>query len=362
MTCTESGLTVFARTNIVEICNSAKPKEITDVRLAPPECPPSPSGSPAAAPVFSSAIAGAANAEEPTLKSAVFVPLVDHLRHSVQALRRSRQRRPGKKKGRAADPHRRRDPRRSRPTAVRRRSRTACSIIAAIPPAYYKSQMVEGDAQILSDMTVAEQRKSGAYAALNAIAGERMNALYLTTYGIGVPFHFYVTQGDGDRQARGPERAALSRPAELQRAVQALRHRRREHRGAGGLHRAGARHRAGLGWPLWGINDFGWEKLTKVRIDLGFYNVVNTVLMNKSKYAALSPEQKKMLDDAVVWFEQDSVRYDADKTKETLEMQAKAGIKTVDFGRSSRSWRSSLCWDDLEEAQPRCDGESFSRS
>src|SRR5882757_4349096 len=66
--------------------------------------------------------------------------------------------------------------------------------IAAIPPAYYKSAMVEGDAQILSDMTVAEQRKSGGYAALNAIAGERMNAMYLTTYGIGVPFHFYVTK------------------------------------------------------------------------------------------------------------------------------------------------------------------------
>ena len=48
--------------------------------------------------------------------------------------------------------------------------------IASIPPAYYKSVMVEGDAQVLSDMTLAEQRQSGAYAALNKIAGERMNA------------------------------------------------------------------------------------------------------------------------------------------------------------------------------------------
>ena len=36
--------------------------------------------------------------------------------------------------------------------------------IASIPPTYYKSAMVEGDAQTLSDMSVAEQRKSGAYA------------------------------------------------------------------------------------------------------------------------------------------------------------------------------------------------------
>lgn len=66
--------------------------------------------------------------------------------------------------------------------------------IASIPPAYYKSNMVEGDAQILSDMTVAEQRASGAYAMLNKIANDRMNAVYLTTYGMGVPFHLYLTQ------------------------------------------------------------------------------------------------------------------------------------------------------------------------
>ena len=29
---------------------------------------------------------------------------------------------------------------------------------------------------------------------LSGIAGDRMNALYLTTYGIGVPFHLYVTK------------------------------------------------------------------------------------------------------------------------------------------------------------------------
>ena len=38
----------------------------------------------------------------------------------------------------------------------------ACSIIASIPTAYYKSLMVEGDAQVLNDLSVAEQRQSGA--------------------------------------------------------------------------------------------------------------------------------------------------------------------------------------------------------
>jgi TRAP-type C4-dicarboxylate transport system substrate-binding protein len=224
--------------------------------------------------------------------------------------------------------------------------------LAAIPPAYYKSAMVEGDAQILSDMTVAEQRKSGAYAALNAIAGERMNALYLTTYGIGVPFHFYVTKD-----------MTVSKPEDLS----GLRFRGQpnynalfKHYGIAGVNIAApevytALERGtvqGYGWPLWGINDFGWEKLTKTRIDPGFYNVVNTVLMNKDKYASLSSQQRKVIDDAVTWFELDSVSYTDEKTKEALEMQAKAGIKSVNFGPEFKKIAVSLYWEDLKKLSP----------
>ena len=141
--------------------------------------------------------------------------------------------------------------------------------IASIPPAYYKSVMVEGDAQVLSDLTLAEQRKSGAYAMLNQIANEKMNANYLTTYGIGVPFHLYVTKD-----------MPITKPEDLK----GLRFRGQpnynaifKHYGIAGVNIAApevytALERGtvqGYGWPLWGINDFGWDKLTKIRIDPG---------------------------------------------------------------------------------------------
>jgi TRAP-type transport system periplasmic protein len=224
--------------------------------------------------------------------------------------------------------------------------------LAAIPPAYYKSAMVEGDAQILSDMNVAEMRKSGAYAALDAIAGERAGATYLTTYGMGVPFHLYLTKD-----------TPISKPEDLK----GMRFRGQpnyaaifKHYGIASVNIAApevytALERGtvqGYGWPLWGINDFGWEKLTKVRIDPGFYNVVVTVLMNKAKYASLTPAQKKVLDDAVAWFENDTLRYTDDKTKETLDMQAKAGIKAVSFGPDFKKLAVSLYWDDLKKLSP----------
>jgi TRAP-type transport system periplasmic protein len=294
-------------------------------------------------------IAGApAGAEELTLKGAVFVPpsttygipfkrFVDHVNETGKGILQIRI--VGGPEAVPAD---------GQAQAVK----NGVLDLAAIPPAYYKSAMVEGDAQILSDMTLAEQRKSGAYAMLSGIAGERINALYLTTYGIGVPFHLYVTKD-----------MAVAKPEDLN----GLRFRGQpnynaifKHYGIAGVNIAApevytALERGtvqGYGWPLWGINDFGWEKLTRMRVDPGFYNVVNTVLMNKSKYEQLTPAQRKVLDDAVVWFENDDLRYTADKTKETLDLQAKAGIKPVNFGPDWKKTAVSLYWDDLKKLSP----------
>jgi len=221
--------------------------------------------------------------------------------------------------------------------------------IASIPPSYYKSLMVEGDAQVLTDMSIAEQRKSGAYALLDKIANERMNASYLTTYGVGVPFHLYLTK-----------EMTVAKPEDLG----GLRFRGQpnynaifKHYGIAGVNIAApevytALERGtvqGYGWPLWGINDFGWEKLTKTRIDPGFYNVIVNVLINKGKYDQLAPGQRKVLDDAVAWFEQDNVRYTEDKTKDTIDMMSKQGIKTVDFGPEFKRTAVSLYWDDLKK-------------
>jgi TRAP-type C4-dicarboxylate transport system substrate-binding protein len=224
--------------------------------------------------------------------------------------------------------------------------------IASIPPTYYKSAMVEGDAQTLADMSVAEQRKSGAYAMFNQIAVERMNSLYLTTYGMGVPFHLYVAKD-----------MPLSKPEDLK----GLRFRGQpnynaifKNYGIAGVNIAPpevytALERGvvqGYGWPLWGINDFGWDKLTKMRIDPGFYNVVVNILMNKSKYDALAPAQRKVIDDAVAWFENDSERYTSETTKAALDMQAKQGIKAVTFGPEFKKIAVDLSWSDLKKLSP----------
>ncbi len=224
--------------------------------------------------------------------------------------------------------------------------------IAAVPPAYYKSLMVEGDAQILTDMTVAEQRASGAYDLLNKIANERLNAYYLTTYGMGLPFHLYLTKD-----------MSLTKPEELSglrfRGSPAYNSIFKKYGIAGVNVAAPETYTAlergivqGYGWPLWGIDDFGWDKLTKVRVEPGFYSVVNTILMNKTKYDSLSPAQKKVIDNAVSWFEKDDEIQAKATTKAAFDVQAKRGIKTVDFGPDFKKVALELYWDDLKKLSP----------
>ena len=224
--------------------------------------------------------------------------------------------------------------------------------IASIPPAYYKSSMVEGDAQILSNMTVAEQRASGGYAMLNKIANDRMNAVYLTTYGMGVPFHLYLTK-EGTVAKADDLKGLRLRGQPNYNAV--FKHYNITSANIAAPEVFTALERGvvqGYGWPLWGISDFGWDKLTKVRVDPGFYNVVVNILMNKASYDKLTPAQRKVIDDAVAWFEADTLTYTAETTKATLEAQAKQGIKAVDFGPEFKKVALDLYWEDLKKLSP----------
>ena len=196
---------------------------------------------------------------------------------------------------------------------------------------------------------------------LNKLANDKMNANYLTTFGVGVHFHFYVTKD-----------MPVTKPEDLK----GLRFRGQpnyaamfKHYGIAGVNIAPpevytALERGtvqGYGWPLWGINDFGWDKLTKIRIDPGFYNVTVNVLMNKPSYDSLSPAQRKVLDDAVVWFEQDDLRY----TEREDQGDARPAGQGRHQGRRLRSGmakdRSRAVVGRSDEAQPRLDRQAAGR-
>ncbi|MBK0329601.1 TRAP transporter substrate-binding protein DctP [Rhodobacteraceae bacterium F11138] len=222
--------------------------------------------------------------------------------------------------------------------------------LAALPPSYYKGQMVESDAHSLTSLSVPQQRESGAYAALDQIARERMGVTYVTTYGDGVPFHIFLTDDissldelNGTR-LRGQttynlifeELGVINTPIPAPEIFTAL------ERGTVD----------GYGWALWGIGDMGWLDMTSVRVDPGFYNVIINVLMNEETYDSLTEEQQGIVDQTTAWFEDMMVEWSAERTAAELSAQEAAGVAVFDAGAELSEIATSAYWEDLESLSP----------
>ena len=86
----------------------------------------------------------------------------------------------------------------------------------------------------------------------------------------------------------------------------------------------------GYGWPVTGIFDLGWEKVTKFRMEPAFYSVEVGVLVNLDVWKGLNDAQKKVLNDAALWLEGLDSENDA-LIKSERDKQAAAGIQPIEF-------------------------------
>ena len=87
----------------------------------------------------------------------------------------------------------------------------------------------------------------------------------------------------------------------------------------------------GYGWPVTGIFDLGWEKVTKFRLEPAFYSVEVNVLVNLDTWRGLNDRQRKVLSDAAAWLEALDAE-NAAVVKSERDRQAAAGIPPIDFG------------------------------
>lgn len=222
--------------------------------------------------------------------------------------------------------------------------------IVATPPGMYKPIVTESNAQDLSDMTLAEQRASGGYDALDALTRARMNAHMLTTYGPGVNFHLYLTREissvdelQGLRVRSQPIFAPFFASLGLSGTTIPI------PETYTALERGVVQ---GYGFPAWGVQDLGWDGVTRVRVEPGFYNVVVNILVNEERYASLTEAQRQVLDDAAAWFETHMETYMAESAAVHHAAQDAAGIVAVDFGPGFARQAADVYWDELALESP----------
>ena len=223
--------------------------------------------------------------------------------------------------------------------------------IIVLPAGNYLTWMPEAAAQDLSNMTLAEQRASGGYAALNQLLRKRLNAIALTTYGTGVTYHLYLTEPISSSKALQGMRVrthAMHSPF-----FQSL-----------GLYAATIDPTnlataldynivQGYGTTLWGTEQFAWAARTVQRVEPGFYNASVNVLMHYQTWQALSEAQQQALTKASYAFEKNLPAYTAKHNQQARLLQQQAGIQTLNLGPNFAAHAEQVYWQQLEQKSPK---------
>ncbi len=191
---------------------------------------------------------------------------------------------------------------------------------------YYLSVVPEADAMTLTRIRSWEERAKGVNDLMNKIHQEKVNCFYLGRIGTDISFTLYLTKPIEGADFNGmsircapTHVAALKKlnakpvvipPTEVYTALE---------RGVV----------QGLIWPAGLIKDWGWDKVTKYRVDPGFYIGAMIILMNNDTWKKLPPNIQKIVLEA----EDEAERYAAERAqkrvKELADAMAKEGMKTI---------------------------------
>ncbi len=219
-------------------------------------------------------------------------------------------------------------PRAIPPFEVGNAVRTRVVDMANVTGAFYTNLMPEADGFKLIAKPMSAQRADGTWAYINELHNQKLNAWYLARQFHNVPFHIYLTRKIDKLDFTGLKirvtpvykdivealggTAITTAPGEVYTALE---------RGVVD----------GYGWPVTGIFDLGWDKVTKFRLEPAFYSVEVNVLVNQDSWKGLSDRQKKLLGDTALWLE----GLDGEKTAAIVaerQRHAAAGIQAIDFG------------------------------
>lgn len=219
--------------------------------------------------------------------------------------------------------------------------------MATLPPGLYKQQVPLGNAQDISDMSVQEQKASGAYDYMRDLTQEQLGAYMLATYGDGINFHIYVNK---DITSLDDLKGLRLRSSPIYNAFFAALGMSTTSTPAPEVYTALERGVVqGLGWPYWGVQDLGWDEFLTTRVDPGFYNVAINILINNDTWAGLSDEERKILEDSVTWLEAELPAFNEEQNAENLAAQEAAGIKSFDAGPELPVMAADIYWEEMSK-------------
>jgi TRAP-type C4-dicarboxylate transport system substrate-binding protein len=219
-------------------------------------------------------------------------------------------------------------PRAMPPFEVGNAVRTRVVDMANVTGAFYTNLLPESDAFKLLSRPMSEQRQNGTWEFVNQLHNQKLNSYYLARQFHNVPFHIYLNKKPEKLDFSGLKIRVTPVYKDIVEALGGT----AITTAPGDVYTALERGVVdGYGWPVTGIFDLGWEKVTKFRLEPAFYGVEVNVLVNLDSWKSLNDAQRKLLSESAAWLEGLDAE-NIDVIKAERERQAKVGIQPIDFG------------------------------
>jgi TRAP-type transport system periplasmic protein len=214
--------------------------------------------------------------------------------------------------------------------------------------AFYTNLMPEADFLKLTQITVAEQRKNGAFDYINKVWSQKANMVYLARMVDETPFHLYLT-----KKIDKPDLNGLKiRITPVYREFFASMGANLIQTPPGEVYTALERGVVdGYGWPIQGIFDLNWHEKTKFRVDPGFYNAEVSIVMNQDAYKKLSAKQREYIQKQALALEAMNGVWKKLNQEET-KRQAQVGIQTIKFDNAYREKAYDIAWASATKQSP----------
>ena len=225
--------------------------------------------------------------------------------------------------------------------------------IGLVTGAFYTNIMPEADALKLTQITIQEQRKNGAYDLINKIWNEKAGMQYIGRVIDYTPFHLYL-----NKKIDKPDLAGLKlRVTPVYRDFFAALGATVITTAPGEVYTALERGVVdGYGWPIQGIFDANWHEKTKFRVDPGFYSAEVSLVMNLAKWRSLTPAQRDLLMRQMIAAEAENENWKVLNANDTTR-QAQAGIQVITFdAATSKQYVDkayAVAWESLTKVSPQ---------
>lgn len=199
--------------------------------------------------------------------------------------------------------------------------------------AYYQNVLPEADAVKLIELTNEELRQNGGMAYLEKLHAEK-GLKYLGRIAAYIPFHLYLNKKIDKPDLKGLHLRVSPIYTAFFKAMGATTQRSNIAQVYSYMENGTV---VGYGWPITGILP-DWHKVTKYRVDPGFYSADINVLLSMSAWSKLSGAEKKALSDLAIKYEGLAKAYGVEAA-EAAGKQAGLGIQAIAFtGADREKW------------------------